>query len=194
MSPNKNAAGGNNQAHALQAHAWQALFAKVQARFDERTSDGLVCKRGYYSGCAVLKLQKPSWTNDRMDRVENETGIFFSIWANAKAASQKRAEYNIHALKLRRLAGYSITSRDFAQEFRSGFARMRDGWPNVSVDYGPLTLMQGWIEVAPDRAEQDILEQDILEQDILEEEILALMERFRLVSPLIDRLLQARRK
>jgi hypothetical protein len=198
LSPDKNAADGNNQAHALQTHGWQALFArvlaKVQARFDERTSDGLVCKRGLYSGCAVLKLQKPSWTNDRMDRVENETGIFFSIWVNAKAASQKRAEYNIHALKLRRLAGYSITSRDFAQEFRSGFARMRDGWPNVSVDYGPLTLMQGWIEVAPDRAEQDILEQDILEQDILEQEILALMERFRLVSPLIDRLLQARRK
>jgi hypothetical protein len=61
---------------------------------------------------------------------------------------------------------------------------MRDGWPNVSVDYGPLTLMQGWIEAAPDRAKEDILEQDIL----------ALIERFRMVIPLIDRLLQARRK
>jgi hypothetical protein len=71
---------------------------------------------------------------------------------------------------------------------------MRDGWPNVSVDYGPLTLMQGWIEVAPDRAEQDVLEQDILEEEILEQDILALMERFRLVSPLIDRLLLARRR
>jgi len=189
LSPDKNAVDGN-----AEAQAFGAVFAKVQARFDERTSDGLVCKRGYYKGSSVLKLQKPTWTNDRMDRVENETGIFFSIWVNAKAAGQKRAQYNIHALKLRRLAGYSITSRDFAQEFRRSFARMRDGWPNVSVDYGPLTLMQGWIEVAPDRAEQDVLEQDILEEEILEQDILALMERFRLVSPLIDRLLLARRR
>jgi hypothetical protein len=78
-----------------------------------------------------------------MDRVENKTGIFFSIWADAKSASQKRAHYNNHALKLRQLAAYSITSRDFAHEFRSSFARMRGGWPNVRVDYGPLTLMQG---------------------------------------------------
>jgi hypothetical protein len=35
----------------------------------------------------VLKLQKVTWTNDRMDQLQNQTGIFFSIWTNEKAAA-----------------------------------------------------------------------------------------------------------
>jgi len=158
----------------------QALFPKIKSRFDQRPSDGLICKQGLYNDCCVLKLQKAAWTNDRMDQLRNETGIFFSIWTNAKAAAGKnRANYNIHALKLRQLAGYSITSRDFANEFRENFSSLCAAWPNVSVDYGPLTLMQGWIEVDVNRFEKDAL---------------ALMERFQSVSPLIDRLLALRRK
>jgi hypothetical protein len=158
----------------------QALFPKIKSRFDQRPSDGLICKQGLYNDCCVLKLQKAAWTNDRMDQLRNETGIFFSIWTNAKAAAGKnRANYNIHALKLRQLAGYSITSRDFANEFRKSFSSLCAAWPNVSVDYGPLTLMQGWIEVDVNRFEKDAL---------------GLMERFQSVSPLIDRLLALRRK
>jgi hypothetical protein len=142
-------------------------------------SNGLICKQGFYNDCSVLKLQKASWTNDGMDRAQNKTGIFFSIWINEKAASKSRANYNIHALKLRQLEGYSITSRDFANDFRSSFASMRDAWPNVSVDYGPLTLMEGWIEVDPNSFEKDVL---------------VLMERFKPVSRLIDRLLESRCK
>src|SRR6202043_4285614 len=82
-----------------------------------------------------------------MDQVQNRSGIFFSIWIDEKAASDNRANYNIHALKLRALKGYSITSRDFATEFGSKFAT--GVWPNVRVNYGPLTLMQGWVEVEP---------------------------------------------
>jgi hypothetical protein len=55
---------------------------------------------------------------------------------------------------------------------------MRDAWPNVSVNYGPLTLMQGWIEIVPKAFEEDIL---------------VLLERFKHVSRLIDRLLESRR-
>ena len=95
------------------------------------------------------------------------------------SAVENRTEYNIHALKLRQLEGYSITSRDFAHDFRKGFAPTRNTWPNVSVDYGPLTLMQGWIKVDANR---------------LEEDLLALMERFQHLSPLIDRLLESRRR
>jgi hypothetical protein len=113
-----------------------------------------------------------------MDRVQNETGIFFSVWIDKDAASKSRANYNIHALKLRQLEGYSITSRDFANDFREGFASMRDAWPNVSVDYGPLTLMQGWIEIVPKDFEEDTL---------------VLLERFKPVSGLIDRLFESRR-
>ena len=158
-----------------------ALFPKIAARFQKRQSvrDGLTCKHGFYKDSSVLKLQKSSWTNDRMDEVRNETGIFFSIWINEKSASKSRANYNIHALKLRQLAGYSISSRDFAHDFRKSFASMRAAWPNVSVDYGPLTLMQGWIEIHLHRFER---------------EAFALMERFEQLSPLIDRLLESRRR
>ena len=54
-----------------------AVFAKIKARFDERSKDGLICKQGFYTHCPVVKLQRASWTNDPMDRVQNETGIFF---------------------------------------------------------------------------------------------------------------------
>jgi len=141
--------------------------------------DGLVCKEGFYKAGSVLKLQKASWPNDPMDRVQNTSGIFFFIWMDKESVRKNRANYNIHALKLRQLEGYSITSRDFANEFRKGFASTRNTWPNVSVNYGPLTLMQGWIEVDPNS---------------FEEGALFLMERFTHLSPLIDRLLDSRRR
>lgn len=53
--------------------------------------------------------------------------------------------YNIHAFKLRDLKGYSISSRDFASNFRSKFNAFKHEWENVSVNFGPLTLMEGWV-------------------------------------------------
>jgi len=156
-----------------------AVFANIKTRFDERSRNGLVCKQGSYKACSVLKLQKPSWTNDPMDRVENSSGIFFSIWTTDRSMKKSRANYNIHALKLRELKGYSITSRDFACAFRNSFASMRSAWPNVSVDYGPLTLMEGWIKADPVHCER---------------EMLGLMDAFQSLSPLIDRLLESRRR
>ena len=157
----------------------RSLFPKIKSLYDKRrpVHEGLVCKQGFYRNCCVVKLQKPSWTNDPMDRTENETGIFFSVWV--RDGNADKANYNIHALKLRHLNGYSIASRDFAGDFRRGFARMQRNWPNVSSAHGPRTLMQGWIEVVPDRFEKDVL---------------GLMENFEGVSPLIDQLLDLRRK
>ena len=157
---------------------FRAVFVKIKARFDVRDNDGMICKQGFYNNCSVLKLQRASWTNDRMDRVQNKTGIFFSVWIDQDSANQSRANYNVHALKLRQLQGHSIMSRDFAKDFRAGFAPMRDRWPNVSTDFGPLTLMQGWIQIVPNEFEDDVI---------------ALLERFRPVSRLIDRLLDSRR-
>jgi hypothetical protein len=166
--------------HRLRRQQLDAAFARIKARFDERNRGcGLICKHGFYKACSVLKLQKASWTNDPMDRVQNKSGIFFSIWFNEASMRKNRANYNVHALKLRQLEGYSITSRDFASDFRNGFASMRAAWPNVRIDYGPLTLMEGWIQVDAERFEQNIL---------------GLMERFRQISPLIDRLLESRRR
>jgi len=53
--------------------------------------------------------------------------------------------YNIHALKLRQLQGYALTSQQFASDFREQFKRVEHHWPNVELNFGPQTLMQGWI-------------------------------------------------
>ena len=160
---------------------FEPIFTEIKSRFDERPSvaDGLVCKQGFYMNSLVLKLQKAFWTNDRMDEIRNQSGIFFSIWITEKSAAKNQANYNIHALKLRHLKGYSITSRDFAEDFRNRFASLRKSWPNVSVDFGPLTLIQGWIDIQPQSAERSIL---------------LLMKSFEHLSPLIDQLLDSRRR
>lgn len=167
------------KATALQQ--FEPIFAEIKSRFDERpsVSDGLICKQGFYMNSLVLKLQKASWTNDPMDEIRNQSGIFFSIWITEKSAAENRANYNIHALKLRHLKGYSITSRDFAEDFRNRFASLRKIWPNASVDYGPLTLMQGWIDIRPQSAKKSIQH---------------LLESFEQLSPLIDQLLDSRRR
>jgi hypothetical protein len=113
-----------------------------------------------------------------MDRVENTSGIFFSIWMNNRSMMKNRANYNIHALKLRDLKGYSIKSRDFAFDFRNAFASMRGAWPNVRVEGGPQTLMEGWIKTDSVQVEKEMLD---------------LMDGFESLSPLIDRLLESRR-
>jgi len=153
------------------------LFASLKTAYDARPRHDreLVCKSGFYSGCPVLKLQKAGWTNDDMRFVPNLTGVFFSIWVDDEAVKQNRIKYNIHALKLRQLAGYQLTSRAFANEFRDRFKPQQESWPNVSVDYGPQTLMQGWIE----RSERTI-----------NRDLLNLMDRFGEVSPIIDELLK----
>ena len=114
-----------------------------------------------------------------MDQVQNQSGIFFSVCSNKESLRKNRILYNIHALKLRQLEGYAITSRDFAKDFRESFASVRGDWPNVGVDYGPMTLMQGWIGS---------------ESDVLGKDILVLMERFGRLGPLIDGLLDSRRR
>ena len=164
---------------------FKPLFAEIKSRFDSRfderpsVANGLICKQGFYTNSLVLKLQKASWTNDPMDRIRNQSGIFFSIWITEKSTAKNRANYNIHALKLRHLKGYSIASRDFAEDFRNRFASLQKPWPNVSIDYGPLTLMQGCIDIQPQSAERSIL---------------LLMKSFEHLSPLIDQLLDSRRR
>jgi hypothetical protein len=154
-------------------------FAKVKTRFDEQSRDGLVCRHGFYKNCCVLKLQKASWTNDSMEEIHNLSGIFFSVWSDGKSLSKGRVMYNIHALKLRQLNGYTITSRDFAEDFRRNFTSSRGEWPNAHMDYGPATLMQGWIKSEPAALYSNIRD---------------LMQRFVELSPLIDHLLDSRRR
>jgi hypothetical protein len=78
-------------------------------------------------------------------------------------------------LKLRKLKGYSIESRKFADVFRAGFKDFAPQWENVSVKYGPLTLMEGWIKTDPGNFEEEILELvgKFLEIEYLVDEALA---------------------
>jgi hypothetical protein len=159
--------------------SYREAFREVKRAYECQQNDepALCCDEGFYRGCAVLTLQKRSWRNGGMRREPDETGIFFSVWIDAQDAEENRANYNIHALKLRQLKGYQITSRDFATAFRAAFDRLSKKWPNVSVAYGPQTLMQGWIEIDMRRFARDVL---------------ALLERFEDVAPIIDELLAQR--
>lgn len=163
-----------------EALSFQPVFETIKARYDREATAGLVCKQGIYSNnCTVLKLQKPSWTNEPMDQLRNKSGIFFSVWINAEDATLNRAKYNIHALKLRELKGYRIASRDFAAAFRESFLPLSNSWPHVTVERAPLTLMGGWIEIEPADCENQIY---------------ALLRQFVPIAPLIDGLLATRSK
>jgi hypothetical protein len=134
---------------------------------------------GCWHESAVLKLQKKRWANQPPAAGSSDAGIFFSVWIDSKGLKQRRALYNLHALKLRSLDGYSIQSREFAAAFRSAFAQSVSDWPHVSTDYGPQTLMQGWIELDSARFEDDVAE---------------LVCRFIPLAELVDKLLDQRTK
>ncbi len=121
-----------------------------------------------------LKLYKLSWANPSDNPLTSPSRIFFSVWINDKAIAENKIFYNIHALKLRQLKGYTITSRAFAADFRKDFRKFEGNWPNVSVDYGPLTLMEGWIKLNEATIQNDVLKlaQQFLEIDYLIDELL----------------------
>lgn len=130
---------------------------------------------GIVMDSVYLKLYKREWTNDLNNPLNAEARIFFSIWVNEKTIQEKKVFYNIHALKLRKLEGYSILSRDFADRFREKFKEYQDNWVNVSVKFGPLTLMEGWTE---------------FEEENLEKNIVQFAEKFIDIENLIDQTLK----
>ena len=137
------------------AHRWQAEIAvrKMELRL------------GQFDGVPVLYLDRPHWHNRGSSKGEPGE-IFFSIWPDGSG----RLNYNIHALKLRNLSSYRLESRKFAERFRAEFDT--EGWPNVTTNFGPQTLFQGWIE-----SDDSALD--------------AIFRRFLDIEPLIERLLAA---
>ena len=127
----------------------------------------------------ALKVYKPEWSGDLLSPLDAEGRIFFSVWVNDETIRENKIYYNIHALKLRALKDYKIPARDFAQNFRKEFLLYQKDWPNVSVDYGPLTLMQGWIELNIDDIEKNIHE---------------LAQKFFKISFIIDSILEQYKK
>jgi hypothetical protein len=104
-----------------------------------------------------LKMYKRSWSTPNEDPLSAKSKIFFSIWANDSTINEQKICYNIHAFKIRHLNGYAIESRKFADLFRVSFKEFAHQWPNASVKFGPLTLMEGWVKVDPDNYQQEVL-------------------------------------
>lgn len=122
----------------------------------------------------VLKIYKPEWSSNPGSPLDGPGRIFFSVWINEKTIKEGKLYYNIHALKLRDLKSYKIQSRNFAAEFRKQFTDVQKDWEYVSIKYGPLTLMEGWIELKPDQIQNDLQN---------------LAYKFLKLSPVIDQLL-----
>jgi len=151
--------------------SFEQAAARTRALAGARQLEVLV---GCWHEALVLKLQKRAWSNATPEAGPAEAGIFFSVWIDDGGLRQKRVFYNIHALKLRALSAYALQSREFAAAFRSAFAGAERDWPHCSTDFGPQTLMQGWIDWVPARLEEDVAE---------------LVKRFLPLADLIDRLL-----
>jgi hypothetical protein len=153
-----------------------AAFARAVVRLRGTLEAQAIDTRvGRWLDSDVLKLFKHPWIVETAPGC----GLFFSVWLDADALRRGRINYNIHALKLRDLPGHKIQSRDFAAAFRAAFSARHDtaNWPNLSLDHGPQTLLQGWIALSPDRLETDVA---------------ALAERLVSLAPLIDTLLAER--
>jgi hypothetical protein len=129
---------------------------------------------GEYQNCIFLKLFKRSWANPSADIVTSPSRIFFSVWIDLDNDTQ--LFYNIHALKLRHLKGYKIESRKFADLFRASFLTFEKEWPDVSIKFGPLTLMQGHVNVSRNDVKETAhsLSLNFLEIQHLVDETLAL--------------------
>lgn len=112
---------------------------------------------GVVLNSVFLKLYKKSWANASQDPLTTPSRIFFSIWINDSTIKEQKIYYNIHAFKLRQLKGYTIQSRKFSETFRQSFKDFEQKWPNVRVDFGPLTLMEGWIKIDSESFQDDIL-------------------------------------
>ncbi|MGY0039664.1 hypothetical protein [Pedobacter sp. NJ-S-72] len=107
--------------------------------------------------CVALKLYKRSWANLHEEPLTARSRIFFSIWMSDDVHNEQKIFYNIHALKLRELRGYKIESKKFAELFRSYFKPLENQWPNVSLKFGPLTLMEGWVKTDADNFKHEVL-------------------------------------
>jgi hypothetical protein len=109
----------------------------------------------YRQNAVFLKLYKKSWANEFENPHTSESRIFFSVWINGSTIHKEKLFYNIHALKLRKLKGHAIESRKFAATFRASFRIFEHRWKNVSTNFGPLTLMEGWIKIDPKKFQKE---------------------------------------
>jgi hypothetical protein len=153
-----------------------SLFQQVADKLDKKLlhQKQLQVETGVWLNSVVLRIHKQHWANNPDAKPQTGPAIFFSIWINVVDIKEHKLFYNIHALKLRKLTGYVLTSRRFADDFREQFKSVEHNWPNVGTKFGPQTLMQGWKKVNLDFPVEDILKiaDKFIEIDILIENLL----------------------
>lgn len=134
-------------------------FENAVKTFDKKALEKsrLEIQTGIWLNSVVLRLQKKHWANNPDEKPHSGSAIFMGIWIDQEAFSKKILKYNIHALKLRELNGYALQSRAFADSFREKFKEFEQKWENVSIQFGPQTLMEGWIPLKDERIYEDIL-------------------------------------
>ena len=158
----------------IEAEKYLEVFQEAASQLDQRQLEKMQIEVavGELLNCVALKLYKKSWVNpDEKDPLTAKSRIFFSIWVSDDSIAEQQLLYNIHALKLRQLRGYSIESRKFAALFRENFKPFEPQWPNVSVQFGPLTLMEGWSTIDVGHFRHDVVE---------------LANNFLKITPLVD--------
>ncbi len=156
------------------------IFQQATNELDKELLDKKQIKTAVviYLNSVVLKLYKIGWANKSADPLLSTSRIFFSVWIGDEAIKDHKLLYNIHALKLRQLNGFKITSRDFATDFRERFKPFEHHWPNVSTAFGPLTLMEGFVNI---------------DMESFQHEITTLANKFLAIDYLIDELLDERK-
>jgi hypothetical protein len=163
---------GFSNSTTAQMNQFLIEFQKVRDIYEKVATPktGLLCITRVFEGCPGVRLYRDSWKSGTAE-------IFFAVWTDDESRNSGRIHYNIHAFKMRQFKGHVITSRDFADDFRKTFRGLTNAWPNIRMDFGPLNLMQGWIQFREETFERDVLE---------------LMNQFAAVSRIIDQLLQER--
>lgn len=134
-------------------------FQKIADQLDQKllNEKSIEVSVGIYLDSVVIKLYKKSWAGNVKEPLTAQSRIFFSIWVNDQTIAKQKIMYNIHALKLRELKGYAIQSRKFAEVFREDFKGHEQNWQNVSINHGPLTLMEGWLKLDLESLQEDVL-------------------------------------
>lgn len=132
--------------------AAKVVNKKIQGKKD------IEIQTGIWLNSVVLRLQKKHWANNPYEKPHSGSAIFMGIWIDKEAIANDKLLYNIHALRLRQLNGYALQSRAFATSFREKFKKFEHKWGNVSVDFAPQTLMQGWITLNKEKVQKDVLD------------------------------------
>lgn len=160
----------------MDEHFYQQKFQEAVDTISVKDFDdaGLHLSVNLILESVALKIYKPEWASNEQSPLNAPGRIFFSVWVSEKSIKEGKLYYNIHALKLRALKAYTIPARSFAEEFRIRFEEDRENWDNVSVKYGPLTLMEGWV---------------VLRSDHLPDDLRKLAHQFLTISPVIDEVL-----